>query len=134
MKDALFLLQRHDTNDPTKIAAEMNVKVLYEDLGNGTWGYYTQVRRVPVIHVNNRLDEFESRFTCAHELGHHIKHQGINTPFLRRSTLFFVDRIEHEANQFAVHLLVGDTVPEINESKERFLFRCNIPVDFHVFY
>lgn len=134
MEDVSSLLQRYETNDPKRIAFEMNITVLYEDLGNRTWGYYTKVKRTSIIHVNNRLDEFQSRFTCAHELGHHVKHQGVNTPFLRHSTLFSVNRIEREANQFAVHLLVGNTPPISGEPKTQFLLRCNIPIEFHEFY
>ena len=47
-------------------------------------------------------------FICAHELGHAIFHPDANTPFLKRNTLFSTDRIEVEANLFAVHLLFSE--------------------------
>ncbi|WP_110933294.1 ImmA/IrrE family metallo-endopeptidase [Paenibacillus bouchesdurhonensis] len=128
------LIKAHGTNNPARIASELKLVVLYEDLGDNIWGYYTCIKRIPVIHVNNRLKGFAAIFALAHELAHHFLHQGINTPFLRRNTLFSVDRIEREANRFALHLLTGDTEPEQEETKCHFLKRCGIPEEFHVFY
>ncbi|QBK24967.1 ImmA/IrrE family metallo-endopeptidase [Ureibacillus thermophilus] len=47
-------------------------------------------------------------FVCAHELGHAVLHHDANTPFLKRKTLFSTERIEIEANKFAVELLMPD--------------------------
>lgn len=46
--------------------------------------------------------------TCAHELGHAILHPDENTAFLKKNTLFSTDKIEVEANTFAVELLLPD--------------------------
>ncbi|WP_412055234.1 ImmA/IrrE family metallo-endopeptidase [Bacillus altitudinis] len=49
---------------------------------------------------------FENRFSfCAHELGHALLHNESNTPFLKRNTFFSTEKIELEANFFAMHLL-----------------------------
>ncbi len=58
-----------------------------------------------LIVLNQELDEFWARFVCAHELGHIILHPHVNTAFLLRSTLFSVDKIEKQANRFAIELL-----------------------------
>lgn len=128
------LVKTHGTNNPSRIASLENLTVLYEELGKNTWGYYTLIKRIPCIHVNNRLEGFEVAFALAHELGHHFLHPGINTPFLRKSTLFSVDRIEQEANRFALHLLLGDENPETGETVHHFLLRSGIPEEFHIFY
>ncbi|MGN7760492.1 ImmA/IrrE family metallo-endopeptidase [Paenibacillus sp. 22594] len=128
------LIQTHGTNSPTRIASERNITVLYEDLGKNTWGYYTCIRRIPVIHVNYHLQGFRRPFAVAHELGHHFLHPGVNTPFLRGNTLFSIEKIEWEANQFALYLLIGDFQPERDETRHNFLLRCGIPEQFHVFY
>lgn len=128
------LIKTHGTNDPSRIASETNLMVLYEDLGKNTWGYYSCIKRIPCIHVNSRLEGFTAIFALAHELGHHFLHPGVNTPFLRKNTLFSVDKIEREANRFALYLLIGETSPEINETKCHFLKRCGIPEEFHIFY
>lgn len=128
------LIKFHGTNDPKKIVAEKKITVLYENLGKQTWGYYTFINRIPVIHVNHNLCDIRINFTIAHEFIHHLKHRGLNTPFLRQNTLFSTDRIEREANQLAIRLLIGDNTPEFGETKEVFLFRCGIPEEFHIFF
>ncbi|MCD9026012.1 ImmA/IrrE family metallo-endopeptidase [Cohnella silvisoli] len=128
------LLKAYKTNDPLTIAAQKNITVLYEVLGHNTWGYFSCMNRIPIIHVNNKLGEFETRFTIAHELGHRILHPKLNTPFLRRNTLFSVDRIERQTNRFAIYLLIGHEQPDIGESVGSFLSRCGIPEEMYNFY
>src|SRR5690606_3868689 len=70
------------------------------------YGYTHTYKRIPIIHINSELDEPMQRFVCAHELGHVVLHPSINTPFMKAHTLFSVDRIEREANEFAVELLM----------------------------
>ena len=64
--------------------------------------------RVSFIHLNCELKSNWQRFVCAHELGHSILHPKANTPFLKANTLFSVDRIEREANELAIELLIPD--------------------------
>lgn len=101
------LVRKHGTNNPFKIAAKKNILVLFEPLG-GMMGYFNTYKRIQMIHINNCLDEDEQRFTCAHELGHALLHPKVNTPFLRRHTLQSIDKIEREANELAVELLIPD--------------------------
>lgn len=105
----LRLVKRYKTNCPFQLAAHKQILVRIEPLG-AIFGYFHTYRRVPMIHVNRNLDMPLQRFVCAHELGHAILHPKINTPFLRANTLFSVDRIEREANEFAVELLMPDEV------------------------
>ncbi|MEK3698169.1 ImmA/IrrE family metallo-endopeptidase [Paenibacillus sp. LMG 31459] len=108
------LIKKYRTNDPFEIASQKNVLVLFELLGD-MLGYYNSSRRVQMIHINSTASQQDQRFTCAHELGHVILHPNVNTPFLRRHTFYSVDRIEREANQFAVELLMPDEL--LYESK-----------------
>lgn len=110
------LIKKHRTNDPFEIASQKNILVLFELLGD-MLGYYNSSRRLQMIHINNTASQQDQRFTCAHELGHVILHLNVNTPFLRRHTLYSVDRIEREANQFAVELLMPDEL--LYESKHK---------------
>ncbi|OME86500.1 MULTISPECIES: ImmA/IrrE family metallo-endopeptidase [Paenibacillus] len=134
MRKARELIQTHGTNSPFEITAKTNIMVLFEDLGKQTWGYYSHSNRIPVIHINNRLNQEQATYTCGHELGHAILHPGINTPFLRSSTFFSVDKLERQAHRLSVHLLIGLNEPEHGETKQQFLLRCGIPEIFHVFY
>ncbi|QQN82217.1 ImmA/IrrE family metallo-endopeptidase [Bacillus toyonensis] len=104
---ALKIVEKHETTNPFEIARRKNIIVLFEDLGN-TLGFYNTYKRFKFIHINNQIDENTQRFVCAHELGHALLHPKANTPFLRNKTLFSVDRLEIEANTFAVELLLSD--------------------------
>lgn len=127
------MLNKHGTNDPYKIIEHSNILLFLEELGD-IWGYYNRYVRVPMIHINNELTDFQSRFTCAHELGHYILHPDVNTPFLKRNTLFCISKIEREANQFAIHLLIGEDMPDQGETKKHFLTWNGIPEEIHCFY
>ncbi|MED2792084.1 ImmA/IrrE family metallo-endopeptidase [Bacillus wiedmannii] len=104
---ALKIAEKHATTNPFEIARRKNIIVLFEDLGN-TLGFYNTYKRFKFIHINNQIDETTQRFVCAHELGHAVLHPKSNTPFLRNQTFFSVDRLEIEANTFAVELLLTD--------------------------
>ena len=103
------LIKKHNTNDPFTIAQNMNIIILYSDMKN-TLGFFNTYKRSRFIHLNQNIPTRLKRFVCAHELGHAIQHQNINTPFLKRNTLFSVDKIEREANEFAVELLLTDDI------------------------
>ena len=107
------LMKKHKTNCPFTLAKKMNINILYENLGT-TMGYFNKDCRFRFIHINQSLNEEENTFTCAHELGHAIVHPNVNTPFLKRHTLFSVDKIEREANTFAVELLLPDNLLQEN--------------------
>ncbi len=109
------LVKRYRTNDPFCIAEKKDMLVLYSQLKD-ILGYHHTYKRVSVICIHSDLSDLERRFVCAHELGHAILHPKINTPFLRRSTLFSVDKIECEANTFAVELMMPDDV--LSEHRE----------------
>ncbi|PGD62992.1 ImmA/IrrE family metallo-endopeptidase [Bacillus wiedmannii] len=106
-KYVLNIIEKYKTTDPFEIAKQKNITVLYADLGN-TLGFYNTYKRFKFIHINNQIDEITQRFVCAHELGHAVLHPKANTPFLRNQTFFSVDRLEIEANTFAVELLLTD--------------------------
>ncbi|MFJ8245214.1 ImmA/IrrE family metallo-endopeptidase [Peribacillus asahii] len=101
------LIKKYKTNDPYQIAKLKNIEIQYADLGN-TLGFYFHDSRIKFININNNLPAEMQRFVCAHELGHAILHPRSNTPFLKKNTFFSIDKIEVEANTFAVELLLLD--------------------------
>lgn len=102
------LVSECGTNDPFEIAERKNIKVIEFDLHPDILGFYRYVRRNMLIYLNSCLDYHDKRFTCSHELGHSQIHPRMNTPFLKRKTYFSHDKIEVEANRFAVELLMPD--------------------------
>lgn len=101
------LIKKHQTNNPFLIAQNLNIIVLRAPLKN-TLGFFSTYKRSKFIHLNSSMPEELENFVCAHELGHAIQHPKLNTPFLKSHTLFSTDRIEREANIFAVELLLLD--------------------------
>lgn len=98
------LIKKYGTNDPFKIAEFMGILVLYENLGTSL-GYFSKICRIPIIHINELIPYEKQLFTVTHELGHAVLHPNENTAFLKANTLYSTDRIEIEANTFAIHLL-----------------------------
>lgn len=102
------LKKKHLTDCPFEIATDKGIVIQYADLGD-TMGFYFQSNRIKFININHTLQEHVQRFVCAHELGHAVMHPKANTPFMKRSTYFSIDKIEREANRFAVELLIPDS-------------------------
>lgn len=101
------LCRKYETRNPFDLADSLGVIVLHEPLGE-IQGYYNFCFKQKFIHINEELDGYEASFTCAHELGHSIIHPNINTPFLRKHTMFSIGKIEKEANRFALDFLYDD--------------------------
>ncbi|KLA23964.1 MULTISPECIES: ImmA/IrrE family metallo-endopeptidase [Bacillus cereus group] len=129
----LKIAKKHGTTNPFEIAKRKSIIVLFEDLGN-TLGFYNTYKRFKFIHINNKINETTQRFVCAHELGHALLHPKANTPFLRNKTFFSVDRLEVEANTFAVELLLPDEMiseyQDTNLSIQEIAAIFGIPGDF----
>nr|DAT53638.1 MAG TPA: IrrE protein [Caudoviricetes sp.] len=103
------LIKKHNTNDPFEICKALDIVVRVENLGN-IFGYCDTHFRMRSIHINENVPEHLQAFVCAHELGHTLLHKNVNTPFLSKNTLFSIDKIERQANTFAVELLLPDSL------------------------
>lgn len=103
-KKVRLLVKKYDTNNPFEIARAMGIVVRKIPLGKFL-GYHTRKCRVSIIHLNESLTLEQQTFTCCHELGHAIYHPNVNTPFLKSNTLYSTEKIEQEANEFAIELL-----------------------------
>lgn len=102
------ITKKYKTNDPYEIIAAKNIILVERDMDEEIYGFYKYIRRNKFIFLNSLLNEPTKRFTSAHELAHVELHPKTNTPFLRSNTLLSVDKIEQEANRFAVELLLPD--------------------------
>ncbi|MEK4702012.1 ImmA/IrrE family metallo-endopeptidase [Solibacillus sp. FSL R7-0668] len=102
------LIAKHGTNNPYEIAQAKNIYVFEHDMHEEIFGFYKYIRRNKFIYINSILEEQDKLFTCCHELAHSEMHSRIDTPFLKRKTLFSVDKLENEANRFAIELLIPD--------------------------
>lgn len=101
------ICKKYNSRDPFEIAEGRNIIILYEPLGS-IRGYYSKSLRQKFIHINQDLERQQALFTCGHELAHSILHPDMNTPFLRASTFFSVNKLEVQANQFSVFMIYSD--------------------------
>ncbi|GJI58745.1 ImmA/IrrE family metallo-endopeptidase [Bacillus altitudinis] len=106
------LIKKFKTYDPFELAEQLNINVCEWNLHREIRGFYKYDRRNRYIVINSNLNQYEKRATCCHELGHAQLHTHANTPFMREKTLFSVEKIEVEANTFAVELLLPDFLLE----------------------
>lgn len=116
------LVHKYGTNNPFELAELMGIIIRYVNLGN-ILGFHTRHFRCSIVHINASTTEKQQLFTCAHEIGHAVLHPNVNTPFLKSNTYFSTDRIEIEANTFAVELLFSQDVVSpitIHEATEHY--------------
>lgn len=109
------VIKKYKTRSPYELADLMGISIHRCELGT-IRGYYSKKFRIKQIVLNCNLTENDERFVLAHELGHAIMHENLNTPFLTENTLFSKNKFEKEANTFAIELLVPDA--EIIEHTE----------------
>lgn len=110
IKDTITcLIKKYDTYDPFELSNALNISIFYEELGS-IKGYYNQPLQMKQIHINCNLNEHTKKYTCAHELGHALLHPNTSTLFLRSHTFLSVDKLEMEADTFAINLLIPDEI------------------------
>ena len=111
------LIRRHGTNDPERLARTMGINVIYIPPPGSVYGTYLKYKRVKTILIDaERTPEHLRRFVLAHELGHAVCTPDANTSWISAYTLALnTDRIEREANTFAVELLLPDDFVRENE-------------------
>ena len=100
----LSLVRKFGTSNPYKIAKELDINLLEADLGE-VKGYYTKIRRIKFIFINENLSKNEKIFTMAHELGHAVLHYNTSTPHLLSMKYRYTSKIESEADEFASILM-----------------------------
>ncbi|GAB6117096.1 ImmA/IrrE family metallo-endopeptidase [Thermoanaerobacter brockii subsp. lactiethylicus] len=98
------LVNKHGCSNPYYIAKENNIVVIKISLDK-VYGFYKYIKRNKFIFINSDVDEQVQLLTCSHELGHAVLHPRENTIWLQSFTLFSTDRLEIEANLFALSLL-----------------------------
>jgi Zn-dependent peptidase ImmA (M78 family) len=102
-----YYTKLYGTNDPFKIAKNLNIEIFFVRLGKIA-GYYKYLKHHKCIYINSDLDEDFAKVVMAHELGHAILHWKENCTFMSRHTLLLTSNIEKQANTFAAHLLITD--------------------------
>lgn len=117
MKDieqlASYLTSRYGTSSPFELCDYLHVDVCCLDLPDRVRGLSVQKKpEGSVILLNREMDDRESRYCCAHELGHVLLHPGLNAQAMQDLTNLCVPRFEREADFFAGCLFIGPSIKE----------------------
>ena len=105
------LARKYKSRDPFEIISNLNVILVFYPL-HGVKGFYQYFQRNNIIYIDKTLSEQEKQFVCAHELGHMFLHKKANAIFLDSRTQLNTTKYEHEADRFAINLLVSDDIIE----------------------
>lgn len=105
------LARKYKSRDPFEIITNLNVILVFYPL-RGVKGFYQYFQRNNLIYIDETLSDQEKRFVCAHELGHMFLHKKANAIFLDSRTQLNTTKYEHEADRFAIDLLVSDDIIE----------------------
>ncbi|QDZ72165.1 ImmA/IrrE family metallo-endopeptidase [Bacillus cereus] len=131
--EALELARKYNTTSPFKIAEQMNIHVFYASLHPSIMGFYKYNKKNQYICINENLEDYDKTITCSHELGHCKMHRHINTPFLRANTFRTVEKLERQANLFAIELLLPDedwyTYAQELQTLDAISYHTGIPID-----
>lgn len=129
---ALQLKKKYSTNNPFELCDYLNIKVMFEDLGNIN-GFYQSAPKNKIIHINKNLDYHSQVITCGHELGHALFHSKLNILFLERNTFMIKNKFESEANYFMIELIVDNDIFTKEEFEnmtiEQIATSINMPVE-----
>lgn len=100
------ICNKYDTRNPFQLADCLNIRINYCELGS-IRGFFVLKNRIKQVFLNYNLPDHTQKFVLAHEIGHSILHPEQNTMFLQ-NTFFSTNRLEIEANRFAIELLMSD--------------------------
>lgn len=128
------LIRRFKTNDPFIIAVGLGIHIRFNELDEGTRGFYYKKLRNRFIVIDSKLDEPWQRFVCAHELAHDRLHPGFSRFWLDEQSFFNVGKYERQANKFATQLLLANSKIELGETLADFCLRNGLPPELNEFY
>ncbi|MFL0196960.1 ImmA/IrrE family metallo-endopeptidase [Clostridium sp. WILCCON 0269] len=128
------LVRKYDTRNPYNLAKELGFHIIEEYLSvDAPKGLFKKIlgKKFIVINLTRIENEYEKKFTIAHELGHAIFHSSNNTFFLHDHTFYQRGRFENDANKFAAELLIDETGIDKcyleNMSTDQLACYCGVP-------
>ncbi|KPU45805.1 metallopeptidase ImmA [Oxobacter pfennigii] len=103
------LLETYNTNNPFELCDFLDIKIISSNLGSDIKGFFQRTEEgYEIIHINSTLDYNESKYICAHELGHAILHTDLSISFFIENSLQIKNKFEIQADIFAAELLISN--------------------------
>jgi Zn-dependent peptidase ImmA (M78 family) len=109
------LIKKYNTSNIKELVDHLDISIEYQDFKAKTLDSRLMiVDSKGYIFVKSDLDCAYENFLIAHELGHYVLHydENISFNFLRR---VYKTRLEREANEFAIRLLMYKELHNIKE-------------------
>lgn len=104
-RKARELAVNYGTCCPLELCKLLSVAVIEAPISPLT-GYLGQDAYGPYIIVATNLPSFVKNYIIAHELGHYVMHpRDVGFYWIMKNTLFLIERLELDADTFAVTLL-----------------------------
>lgn len=75
------LCRKYQTRDPYELADALDIILISAPLSRSVRGFYQLSNRIKIIYLNNSFPEETRRIVLAHELGHAVMHDRVNTFF-----------------------------------------------------
>ena len=103
------LVAKYGTCEPFELAEKMDINIYFRPLVD-VGGYYMKLKNnIKLIVINNTMPHYQQKFVMAHEIGHALLHPEKYALMLRNS-LYVTNRLEVEADKFAIELLLSDSM------------------------
>lgn len=110
----LGLKDLYDTSDPFELCKCLDITVLIHDLGDELLGFFQRTKNdIEILHINSRLNDYERKYICSHELGHAILQPDLAISFFIENPLLIKNKFEIEADTFTAELLLEDNIIEM---------------------
>jgi Zn-dependent peptidase ImmA (M78 family) len=110
---AIGLKEMYLSNDPFELCSCLDIIVLVHDLGKELLGFFQRTENgTEILHINSRLNDYERKYICGHELGHAILQPDLSISFFIENPLLIKNVYEIEADTFVSELLLEDNILE----------------------
>lgn len=123
--------RKYNLNNPRGLIAQAGIKLLETSLDENTGGLTVTNNRCSTIIINCSWDTHYQDFVILHEFAHLKLHGWASTPFYRRMGTgnFIIPKIEREANEMAMDLLISMQDPDIihDLTKNQIAYYLGIP-------
>lgn len=105
------LVKKYKTQSPYELVKCLGITLQRKDLGS-VLGYYYKAYRIKYIVLNTSLEPGSptDKYVLSHEIGHSVMHPNTNAPFLQTHTYLSVNKMEMQANKFAMEFLISDDI------------------------
>lgn len=94
------LVNESGTANPEKLCKYLGIKIYYTKMN--FMGFIVKINKVIHIFINSALSKIIKDIVILHELGHYFLHPIDDYLLMKDKFLFTENRIENEANSFAI--------------------------------